>query len=248
LAGAFKVEPVAALDGTRRLAVLHVDGADAQPLPALGRDRVVALVDALYAAECAGGAAWCVETAAEYAKVRVQFDRPIGQFQGVKHRCADMLVAAEQCAGVAWDAAAALDERGLEAEARLAAGVAGAVAPDLFVRVAKDCIQVLGGIGFTWEHDAHLYLRRATSTRQLLGAPHRQRAAVARFAVGGVRRQLRLQLRPRRSASGRRCGGSPSRWPGCPRRSSGPASWTRATSFPTGRRRGAGRPAPSSSW
>jgi alkylation response protein AidB-like acyl-CoA dehydrogenase len=104
-----------------------------------------------------------------------------------------MLVAAEQAASVAWDAVAAIDE-GATREAALAAAVAGVLAPDAFFRCAKDCIQVLGGIGFTWEHDAHLYLKRATALRQLMGGPAPARALTARLALSGARRPLHLDL------------------------------------------------------
>jgi alkylation response protein AidB-like acyl-CoA dehydrogenase len=201
-ASAFEATPLDSLDPTRRLATLTLDGAVLdrdQALPSLDRARVQALGATLVAAECAGIADWCTRTAAAYAAVREQFGRPIGQFQGVKHRCADMLVATEQARSVAWDAARALDDTALDdatpaEEARLAAAVAGAVAPDAAVRVAKDCIQVLGGIGFTWEHDAHLYLRRATSLRQLLGGRSPWRAEVARAALAGHRRRPKIAL------------------------------------------------------
>ena len=164
-------------------------------LPALDRATVQRIGLVLAAAEAAGGAAWCVDTAAAYAKDRKQFGRPIGQFQGVKHRCADMLVALEQARAVAWDAALALDEP--DAEGRdLAVLASGAVALDAFAQIAKDCIQVLGGIGFTWEHDAHLYLRRAMALRQLLGGGGASRAEVARRALTGERRHLTLDLPP----------------------------------------------------
>jgi alkylation response protein AidB-like acyl-CoA dehydrogenase len=187
------------LDPTRRLADLAFDGVEVtadDALPDVDRTMVDSLVATLTAAECAGGAAWCVETAAEYATVRKQFGRPIGQFQGVKHRCANMLVAVEQARGVAWDAAAALDTDADDAEVRLSVAAAGAIAPDAFATVAKDCIQVLGGIGFTWEHDAHLYLRRAMTLRQLLGGPARWRRTVATAAISGTRRRLSLELPP----------------------------------------------------
>src|SRR5205807_4726471 len=148
----------------------------------------------IVAAECAGGAAWCVDTAASYAAVREQFGRPIGQFQAVKHRCADMLVALEQARAAAWDAAQAFDAAVSDDELALAAGVAGAIAPEVFAHVAKDCIQVLGGIGFTWEHDAHLYLRRAVTVRQLLGGPFPWRRAAASAALAGVRRHQTFVL------------------------------------------------------
>ena len=168
---------------------------------ALTTDDVERLTNTLVAAECAGGASWCLDTAVEYAKVREQFGRPIGQFQAVKHRCADMLVAVEQVRAVAWDAAevaaSAVADRD-EPGQRLAPAIAAAIAPDAYFRVAKDCIQVLGGIGFTWEHDAHRYLRRATTFRQLLGGPGRWRADVAHQALGGARRVLTLDLLPDR--------------------------------------------------
>jgi alkylation response protein AidB-like acyl-CoA dehydrogenase len=189
------VTPLDSLDETRPLARLDVALAPVAVVPLLLREKVEAVGLALAAAECAGGAAWCVDTAAAYARDRRQFGRPIGQFQGVKHRCADMLVALEQARGVAWDAAASLDEeRDLRRPATLAAAAAGAVAFDAFVSVAKDCIQVLGGIGFTWEHDAHLYLRRAMALRQLFGGASPWRQATARAALDGTRRALTLDL------------------------------------------------------
>jgi alkylation response protein AidB-like acyl-CoA dehydrogenase len=188
--------PVESLDPTRRLARIALAGAPAVRMPGLTRARVEALGVALAAAECAGGAAWCVDTAAAYAAVRRQFGRPIGQFQAVKHRCADMLVALEQARAVAWDAAAALDGDQPGSDPSLPAAAAGAVALDAFVEVAKDCIQVLGGIGFTWEHDAHLYLRRATALRQLFGGAGPWRQATARAALDGARRALALDLPP----------------------------------------------------
>ncbi|HSS11815.1 MAG TPA: acyl-CoA dehydrogenase, partial [Acidimicrobiales bacterium] len=185
--------PLKSLDPTRRVAGVTVDDVVVPSSRQLRGDAVQALTAALIGAEAAGGAAWCVETASRYAAAREQFGRPIGQFQGVKHRCADMLVAAEQAAGVAWDAVAALDQ-GTSDEAALAAAVAGVVAPDAFFRCAKDCIQVHGGIGFTWEHDAHLYLKRATALRQLLGGPTPARALTAGLALRGARRPLHLEL------------------------------------------------------
>ncbi len=191
------VTPLPSLDLTRRLATLEADDVEvpaSNQLPALDRTRVRALAAAFVAAESAGVASWCVETAAEYAKDRVQFGRPIGQFQAVKHRCADMLVAVEQARSVAWDAAQALDGDAGDDEVALAAAVAAALAPDAAMQVAKDCIQVLGGIGFTWEHDAHLYLRRAASLSQLLGGPSPWRREVASAALAGTRRRLTLAL------------------------------------------------------
>ncbi|MFD8687506.1 acyl-CoA dehydrogenase [Streptomyces sp. NPDC059651] len=151
------------------------------------------LAATLFAAEAAGLADRCVTTAARYAGVREQFGRRIGQFQGVKHRCARMLAQAEQARACAWDAARAHDAAD-RTEASLAAAVAGAVGVDAAFSVAKDCIQVLGGIGFTWEHDAHLALRRAQTLRIALGPAAAWRRRVARLTLDGTRRTLSVEL------------------------------------------------------
>ncbi|MGI8491538.1 MAG: acyl-CoA dehydrogenase [Acidimicrobiales bacterium] len=192
------VTELASLDPTRRSGSVAVEGLSVPSSRQLRVSRRSGdkVVMALVAAECAGGAAWCVETASEYAKVREQFGRPIGQFQAVKHRCADMLVALEQARAVAWDALDALDhlERNDAGGGSLSVAVAAAVAPDCFLRVAKDCIQVLGGLGFTWEHDAHRYLRRAITARQLSGGSESWLDRVAGLALGGARRELSVDL------------------------------------------------------
>ncbi|MDN5760125.1 MAG: acyl-CoA dehydrogenase, partial [Tomitella sp.] len=168
---------------------------------------VTDLFAVLAAAEAAGVAGWALRTAVDYAKIREQFGKPIGSFQAIKHLCAEMLVRAEQARAVAWDGAVAADERrvaetasgpGAGAQERdelpIAAAVAAAAALDCAVDNAKDCIQVLGGIGFTWEHDAHLYLRRALALRQVLGGSDRWRRRVATLTLVGARRHLRLEL------------------------------------------------------
>ncbi|MEU4341204.1 acyl-CoA dehydrogenase [Nocardia sp. NPDC023852] len=186
-AAGLRVEPLAPLDLSTPLARVHC--ADVR-VPA---ERVFAapyaagdLLVALAAAELAGLAGWCLETAVEYAKVREQFGRKIGSFQAVKHLCAWMLCRTELIRAVAADTAAAVDEGG--AELPIAAAIAAAIALDAAVETAKDCIQVLGGIGFTWEHDAHLYLRRAVALRQLLGGSGRWRARVTELTRSGQRR------------------------------------------------------------
>ncbi|MFE9819682.1 acyl-CoA dehydrogenase [Streptomyces sp. NPDC005773] len=151
------------------------------------------LAATLFAAEAAGLADRCVTTAAQYAGVREQFGRRIGQFQGVKHRCARMLAQAEQARACAWDAARAHDVVD-RTEASLAAAVAAAIGVDAGFSVAKDCIQVLGGIGFTWEHDAHLALRRAQTLRIALGPAAAWRRRVARLTLDGTRRTLSVEL------------------------------------------------------
>src|SRR5699024_3656701 len=164
-----------AADFSVRLAQVRLDGAEVpgeQELTGLGDGLVRDLAAALAAAEAAGVAGWALDTAVEYAKIREQFGQPIGRFQAVKHICAEMLCRAEQARAVAWDAAVAADEAGRDgtaagrdeaqeagtggAELPIAASVAAAAALDCAVDNAKDCIQVLGGIGFTWEHDSHL--------------------------------------------------------------------------------------------
>jgi alkylation response protein AidB-like acyl-CoA dehydrogenase len=197
------VEPRRPLDFSRDVADVRCDAvlvpADAV-LRTATTDAVRDLAATLAAAEAAGIAAWCLDTATAYAGVREQFGRKIGSFQAVKHLCAEMLCRREEAVAVAWDAARAAgredDDAEDDAQQPLAAAVAAAVALDAAVENAKACIQVLGGIGFTWEHDAHLYLRRALATRQWLGGgtPWRQRAAA--LTRGGARRRLHLDTGP----------------------------------------------------
>jgi 3-oxochol-4-en-24-oyl-CoA dehydrogenase len=188
------VEAHASVDRTRRVARVRAEQIAVPETHLLrcppGLQGIEGLVAVLTAAEAVGAAAWCVETAAEHARVREQFGRPIGQFQAVKHRCADMLCALEQARAATWDAARAGDA----AEVALARSVAAALAPEAAYRCAKDCVQVLGGIGFTWDHDVHLYLKRAMAMRQLLGRPERWRARVASLAGAGVRRARAVEL------------------------------------------------------
>ena len=200
---AVRAESLPGLDATRPVAAVAVEGL---VLPAaeqvFASDELVrGLALVLGAAESAGIARWCLDTASEYAKVRVQFGRPIGQFQAVKHALADMLVAVEQCAAVAWDASAAWSEEdGADAAdgARLTACIAGSVALPASARCAKQCVQTLGGIGFTWEHDAHLYLKRAVSNLQMIagGDAGALEQEVTALAVGGARRELTAELPP----------------------------------------------------
>ena len=178
------------LDLTRGVARVRVDPATLSSdrhLAQLTTARARELAVVLASAELCGVAAWCLETAAEHARTREQFGRAIGQFQGVKHRCADMLVALERSRAAVWDAA-----RGAASpdEAALIDTVAGAVVPDATVRAAQDCLQVLGAVGFSWDHDVHLALRRAVSVRQLVGDGARWHSEVARFAIAGVTRRL----------------------------------------------------------
>ncbi|WP_072750841.1 acyl-CoA dehydrogenase [Rhodococcus maanshanensis] len=185
-------------DVVRRNAEVTVDGLELADGDVLELDsrRVRDIAATLFAAEAAGLADWATTTAADYARVRQQFGRVIGQFQGVKHKAARMLAQAEQARVTAWDAARALGGDTDAAEASLAAAVAAAVAPEAAFQVTKDCIQILGGIGYTWEHDAHLYLRRAQSLRILLGSTASWRRRVAQLTLDGVRRVLSVELPP----------------------------------------------------
>ncbi|MET9583360.1 acyl-CoA dehydrogenase [Streptomyces sp. NPDC006539] len=188
------VRPHRGADPTRPTAEVRAGGVLVPAARAVRIDSgtVRDLAAVLFAAEACGTAAWALDTAVAYAKVREQFGRPIGQFQGIKHLCADMLVRVEQARALVWDAARAADEAP-ETRALVAALAAG-TALDAAYSCAKDCIQILGGIGFTWEHDAHLHLRRAVVARQLLGAGDAHRLRAARLAEGGARRELSLEL------------------------------------------------------
>jgi alkylation response protein AidB-like acyl-CoA dehydrogenase len=136
----------------------------------------------LAAAEAAGGARACTEIAVAYAKVREQFGRPIGSFQAVKHHCADMLVATELAAAAAWDSARRSNAD--PASFELAAAVGAVQALPAFRWCAEKCIQILGGIGYTWEHDAHLYVRRAATLAAVFGGRDVASAVTALVRAG----------------------------------------------------------------
>ncbi len=193
-ADALEWEPLAGLDRSVPLARVRCSAVavdDERIVTAVTADQMRDLTAVLAAAEAAGIAGRCLETAVDYAKVRVQFGKPIGSFQAVKHMCAQMLCRTERARVVAWDAAAAAESG---AQLPLAAALAAAVALDAAVDTAKDCIQVLGGIGFTWEHDAHLFLRRATALRQLLGGSSHWRRRVTELTHAGARRRVEVDL------------------------------------------------------
>jgi alkylation response protein AidB-like acyl-CoA dehydrogenase len=137
------------------------------------------------ASEALGGAERVLEMTTTYAKERVQFGRPIGSFQAIKHRLADMMIAVEAAKSAAWYAACVADER--PEELAEAAAIAKSYCCDAFFDCAANAIQLHGGIGFTWEHEAHLYLKRARATATLLGSPAWQRERlVRRFASGAA--------------------------------------------------------------
>ena len=189
------VRELPSVDLTRRVGEVEVDITldAAHVLDGVTGAHVADASAAVLAAELVGVAQWCVDTASAYAKDRVQFGRPIGQFQGVKHKCADMLGRVELARAAVWDAARAVDDGDA---VTLATSAALALALEAAYENAKDCVQVHGGIGFTWEHDAHLYLRRAMAMRSLAGEPSVWRARVARCVLAGDRRALHVDLGP----------------------------------------------------
>lgn len=139
-------------------------------------ERVVAIAGVLLSAEQVGGAQRCLDMAVEYAKVRVQFGRPIGSFQAIKHKCADMLLDVESARSAAYHAAAVLDE---DVDPAIASTLASAHCSAAYTKVAGENIQIHGGIGFTWEHPAHLYYKRAKTSELLFGDPAWQRERLA---------------------------------------------------------------------
>lgn len=183
-------------DLVRRHAQVSADGVvlGSEELLAVEPQHVLDLAATLFSAEAAGLADWATTTAADYARVRRQFGRVIGQFQGVKHKAARMVCRTQQATVTAWDAARAQSEVTGGGAPSFAAAVAAATAPDAAFAVTRDCIQVLGGIGYTWEHPAHLYLRRAQALRITLGGTAAWRRRVAELTTSGTRRTLSIDL------------------------------------------------------
>jgi alkylation response protein AidB-like acyl-CoA dehydrogenase len=172
------------LDLTRKLARLAFKGTPATRVSDKGiraaLERTLTFGVAMLAAEQVGGAQRCLEMSTEYAKTRLQFGRPIGSFQAIKHKCADMLVETEFARSAAYHAAFEL-AGGDEAEASEAAQIAKSYCAEAFFKAAADNIQIHGGMGFTWEHSAHLYFKRARAGIVMFGEPseYRQRLAAA---------------------------------------------------------------------
>jgi alkylation response protein AidB-like acyl-CoA dehydrogenase len=175
--------PVDTVDPTRKAAVLELTAVPAEPLgmegdgdAVLRRTLDIGLV--LLAAEQTGIAQRCLDMAGEYARQREQFDRPIGMFQAIKHKLADVLLEVEAATSALMYALWAADHH--PAELPAVAAIAASTCADAALLAAGENIQVHGGMGATWEHPAHLYLRRATTNRLLLGDPqeHLERLAV----------------------------------------------------------------------
>ena len=170
------------LDQTRRLARLEFTSTPARLIGAPGEaaailSRTLDVAAIALAAEQLGGAQRALDMAVAYAKIRHQFGRPIGSFQAIKHRCADLLLEVESLRSAVGYAAAAVAED--SSEVPVVAALVKALASDTYFHVAAENIQIHGGIGFTWEHDAHLYFKRAKASELLLGdaSYHRERLA-----------------------------------------------------------------------
>jgi alkylation response protein AidB-like acyl-CoA dehydrogenase len=174
--------PVTALDLTRRLCDVSLSSAPGRLVAeGVAADRAwstaLAAGAAVLASEQLGVAEWCLDTTIEYVKTRHQFGRPIGSFQGLKHRLAELWVAVTQARAVARYAAGCVSDD--DPDAPVAVSLAQVHCSHVAVRAAEECVQMHGGIGFTWEHPAHLYLKRAKSDAIALGTPERHRAAIA---------------------------------------------------------------------
>ncbi len=172
------------LDQTRRLASVHFNDVR---LPASarmtgGEDSLQEILDRAVialAAEQVGGAQRCLDLAVAYAKEREQFGRPIGSFQAIKHKCADMMIELESARSAAYYAACVAAEG--SDELPVVASLAKAYCSDTYFQCASECLQIHGGVGFTWEYDVHLYFKRARSSEILLGDPASHRERVARL-------------------------------------------------------------------
>jgi alkylation response protein AidB-like acyl-CoA dehydrogenase len=178
------IEPIPTLDPTTSQAHLTLDGVVVGAEAVLGEagsvgpdvERMLQLASVGLALDQIGGAQWCLETAVEHAKTRFQFGRAIGSFQAIKHRCADLLVAVEHAKSTAYHAARVTDQAD---ELALAAPLAKSVCSDAYLTTAAETIQILGGTGFSWEHDLHLYFKRAKSTALMFGDVRHQRRVLA---------------------------------------------------------------------
>ncbi len=203
-----EIEPVKSLDPLRPIAHVRANAIQVGDDAVLGNLSVPtaqALISTLLSAEAIGVARWATDTASQYAKIREQFGRPIGQFQAIKHKCAEMIADTERATAAVWDAARALDEAcearqndwdtaGCQVE--FAAAVAATLAPAAAQRCAQDCIQVHGGIGFTWEHDTNVYYRRALMLAACFGRASDYPQKVVDTATSTGMRTVNIDLDP----------------------------------------------------
>ncbi len=199
--------PLLVMDETRPQATVRLSDAPARLLA--GPDEAVRVIthafqvaSALLAVEQVGAGQHILDVAVQYAKDRLQFGRPIGSFQAVKHRLADMMVDLEHARSTAYHAVWALADG--SDDPALATSIAQATCSAAFSRIAADAIQTLGGIGFTWEHQAHLYFKRATTDAALLGSAEEHRSRVAEMVLDQALLDEALADKPPRVADGTR--------------------------------------------
>lgn len=195
-----EIEAVKSLDPLRPIAHVRanaVDVSDDALLSNLTMTTAHALMSTLLSAEAVGVARWATDTASAYAKIREQFGRPIGQFQAIKHKCAEMIADTERATAAVWDAARALDDAGeSRSDVEFAAAVAATLAPATAQRCTQDCIQVHGGIGFTWEHDTNVYYRRALMLAACFGRGSEYPQRVVDTATTAGMRPVDIDLDP----------------------------------------------------
>jgi len=200
-----EIEPVKSVDPLRPIAHVRanaVEVGDDAVLRNLSTVAAHALISTLLSAEAVGVARWATDIAAQYAKIREQFGRPIGQFQAIKHKCAEMIADTERATAAVWDAARAVDEArennwDIEGSAvEFAAAVAATLAPAAAQRCTQDCIQVHGGIGYTWEHDTNVYYRRALILAASFGRRAEYPQRVVDTATTTGMRKLDIDLDP----------------------------------------------------
>lgn len=195
-----EIEAVKSLDPLRPIAHVRanaVDVSDDALLSNLTMTTAHALMSTLLSAEVVGVARWATDTASAYAKIREQFGRPIGQFQAIKHKCAEMIADTERATAAVWDAARALDDAGeSSSDVEFAAAVAATLAPATAQRCTQDCIQVHGGIGFTWEHDTNVYYRRALMLAACFGRGSEYPQRVVDTATTAGMRPVDIDLDP----------------------------------------------------
>jgi alkylation response protein AidB-like acyl-CoA dehydrogenase len=204
-----EIEPVQSLDPLRPIAHVRanaVELGDDAVLSRLTMATAYALISTLLSAEAVGVARWATDTASHYAKIREQFGRPIGQFQAIKHKCAEMIADTERATAAVWDSARAIDEASHGAvekswdiaasSVEFAAAVAATLAPAAAQRCTQDCIQVHGGIGFTWEHDTNVYYRRALMLAACFGRRSEYPQKVVHTATSSGMREVDIDLDP----------------------------------------------------
>ncbi len=200
-----EIVPVKSLDPLRPIADVRANAVEVDDdvvLRNLSMTTAHALMTTLLSAEAIGVARWATDTASQYAKIREQFGRPIGQFQAIKHKCAEMIADTERATAAVWDAARAIDEASQNgwdittSAVEFAAAVAATLAPTAAQRCVQDCIQVHGGIGFTWEHDTNVYYRRAVMLAASFGRGSEYPQKVVDTATTTGMRAVNIDLDP----------------------------------------------------